>query len=182
MEVPEMDMKFAPTGAPLAIESPEAAIARAQVLITEAIEILRPRLHPLPLKQRKQLPPVPHEFPGAAVPVLDAIANAPKLLALCEDLDPAAIGHQLALVNLLAPLANRLDLLADLVGGTQQTLLGQSYSATLPAYRIAKAAADSDPMLQLVVAPLQEMYANRKKAPRTEEAETQEPPPAGSKT
>ena len=148
------------------VEPPDprlVAVELAGSLISQAIEILEPEFQPVPSEDPKGVPAVPHEFAAAAVPALDAVRNAPELIALCK-VDPAAISARLQLVTSLSPLANRLEFLTGIVGGSLQSELSKAYAETLPVYRVAKAASSADPTLKLVVAPLKEMYAKRKKA------------------
>ena len=118
----------------------------------------------LPDGTRQHLPVVPETFPLKAGTMLEALSAKPEIAAACAGFDAAEVEAQLRYVTLLTAMANEVDQLKALIDDGLRTNLTGAFKALLPVYNTAKSASRYDTTLKPIVAPMEEMYASRKKA------------------
>ena len=163
-----------------------AAVGKAKGLTYLILAMLEPHFTVLTPEQRDHLTIVPNTFTKAASAMLDALSTKPAIAAACEGFDADAVQAQLDAAAQLVQLANQVDQLKALVDDGLRTSLTGAFTSVLPVYNTAKSASRYDTTLRPIVAPLEEMFAERSRsrvskgkapkpeAPKAEAPETEE--------
>ena len=146
-----------------------AAVGQATVSVHGLLGQLEPHFAVLTPEQREHLVIVLTTFPKAAAAMLEALSAKPAIAAACAGFDAAKVQSQLEAAQLLVQLANQVDQLKALVDDGLRTSLAGAYTSVLPVYNTAKAASRYDTTLRPIVAPMEEMFAERSKG-RTKKA------------
>ena len=159
-----------------------AAVGQATVSVHGLLGQLEPHFAVLTPEQRDHLTIVPNTFTKAASAMLDALSTKPAIAAACEGFDADAVQAQLDAAAQLVQLANQVDQLKALVDDGLRTSLTGAFTSVLPVYNTAKSASRYDTTLRPIVAPLEEMFAERSrsrvskgKAPKPEAPEAEAP-------
>jgi hypothetical protein len=123
--------------------------------LDQAAAALKPYLVVISDAERASTPRTRDGFPDAGRTLARAAANHPEMVAaaVVEDLDNVAV---------LAPVAEKVARLGQLLADTKLTWLAEAWVPALALYALAKVRSKADGALRTVVDPLAAIFANRR--------------------
>lgn len=151
---------------PLTLEEINEIVTRVVAVLMHAQQALEPHLVYLTPEQRKATSKPPRQLNDSGRQVASTSKTVPHLLAACPGFDGPKVIHGLEMAEILAPLAEHAEMLAQLAADTRNQHLSDAYTATLELYRVGKAMGVRDAKIREVIQPLAELFTNRKKSAR----------------
>lgn len=134
---------------------------KAAKKLDEALAILGPYLVIMSDKDRAVTPRARDGFAPAARALTRAIAEHPNVAAASE-FDDAAVLEDLANVEVLQPVWEKVGEISQRLADTKLTWLAEAWVPSLTAYGVAKALANTNASLRTVIAPLADIFATRR--------------------
>ena len=165
---------------PTRLDRTEAAdaIARATDLIKAASAQLEAISELMTERERRRALKPSQAFEGAARAMVELAASEVPALADAAGFDGEALLEDLDNARALDPLLADLDALQQRAKDARLRWLSEAYQEALPLYRLASAAAATDPKLQLVMRPLREAFGRGTPLAPSEDADDAENAPA----
>jgi hypothetical protein len=129
--------------------------------LDQAAAALKPYLVVISDAERASTPRTRDGFPDAGRTLARAAANHPEMVA-ASGFDAEAVVEDLDNVAVLAPVAEKVARLGQLLADTKLTWLAEAWVPALALYALAKVRSKADGALRTVVDPLAAIFANRR--------------------